>query len=154
MKSGHYILRQEAVEFVRKEVMCCFEENMELEECKSDWNHHGWFRIVFRYVPKNYHVYFEREFNSFNVRIVNEDGGYIGLEQIVDYENCITGENVSKAIDKLSMALKTDISFFKSVNGRRYRLSGGKYKRIKCDQHGFIAGENKDCRRSNDESFE
>ena len=131
MQPGKYILRQEAPEFVLDEVMQLFGKNMELIEKKSDWGHHGWFRLVFRYVPKNYYIDIEGEFNSFTIRIINEDDGYIALEQAVDYENCITGENVHKAVDKLRAVLETDISFYKVINGKRYRQIDGQYKRVK-----------------------
>lgn len=134
MRSGKCILRQEAPEVVWTEVMNFFGEDVELKEKKSDWNHHGWFRIIFRYVPKNYYIYIEREFNSFSVRIVNGDGGYIALEQLADYENCITDENVYKAVAKLRSVLETDISFYKVINGKRYRQINGQYKLVKSER--------------------
>lgn len=131
MQSDEHILRQEAPEIVQETVIQHFGADMELKEKKTDWEHHGWFRLTFQYIPKKFFVYFEREFNSFNVRIVNGDGGYVALEQIADYENRITGENVLKAVDKLRTVLGTDISFYKVINGKRYRQINGEYKRIK-----------------------
>lgn len=144
MQSDERILRQEAPEIVVETVMHLFGMNMKLEEKKTDWEYHGWFRLVFRYTPKNYFIYFEREFNSFNIRVVNGDGGYIALEQLVDYESCITGQNVYKAVDKLRTVLEADLSFYKVINGKRYRQINGQYKREKI----------KDFRRSDDDSNE
>lgn len=131
MQPGKNILWQEALEYVRDQVSNSFGKEMELREERSSWDHHGWFMLVFQYVPKKYTVYFEREFNSFNIRITTEDGGYIALEQIVDYENCITGENVLSAVNQLKSALEGDISFYKIINGKRYRQKDGSYQKIK-----------------------
>lgn len=121
MQPGKNILRQEALEYVRNEVMNLFGKDMELREEKSDWEHHGWFMLVFQYVPKKYSIYFEREFHSFHIRITNEDGGFIALEHVVDYENRITGENIERAVDKLKMVLESNLSFYKVIDGIRCR---------------------------------
>lgn len=131
MQPGNNILRQEALEYVRNEVMQLFGEDMELKEEKSDWEHHGWFMLVFQYVPKKYRICFEREFHSFHVRITNEDGGFIALEQIVDYENRITGENIEIAVSKLKRVLEGEISFYKIIHGKRCRQTDGQQKRVK-----------------------
>lgn len=131
MQSGKSILRQEALEFIRNEILNLFGKDMELKEEKSDWEHHGWFMLVFQYIPKGYRIYIEREFNSFNIRIASNDGGYIALEQLTNYENCVTGENICNAVDKLRIVLSSDISFYKVINGKRYQQVDGQYKRVK-----------------------
>lgn len=130
MQPDRNVLGREALEYVRNQVSDSFGKEMELRQERSNWDHHGWFMLVFHYVPKKYTVYFEREFHSFNIRITNEDGGYIALEQIVDYENRITGEAVRSVVKRLKTALEGDISFYKIINGKRYRQKNGTYQKI------------------------
>lgn len=104
---------------------------MLLEKEKSAWNHHGWFMLSFRYIPRKYTIHIEGEFNSFNIRITKDDGGYIALMQLIEYSNNLTERNLCDSIEKLERVLKTEIAFYKVINGKRYQEVDGVYKRIK-----------------------
>ena len=49
-----------------------FKSSVVLSEENSAPEHHGWFKLVFRYIPKSYIICFEREFNCFNIRITRD----------------------------------------------------------------------------------
>lgn len=131
MQSGNYMSGREALPYVKKEIQRRFGDEMLLEEEKSAWEHHGWFMLRFRYIPRLYTIHFEGEFNCFNVRITKEDGAYIALAQLTDYNNNLTERDLCDSIEKLKNVLKTEIAFYKIINGKRYRENKGVYKLIK-----------------------
>ena len=131
MQSGNYMSGYEAVAYVKKEIQRQFGESMRLEEEKSAWEHHGWFMLRFRYIPRFYTIYFEGEFNGFNIRITKDDGAYIALAQLTDYSNNLTEMDLRNSIEELKRVLKTEIAFYKIINGKRYQEVDGGYKRIK-----------------------
>ena len=131
MQPGNYMSGHEALLYVKKEIQRQFGDEMLLEEEKSAWEHHGWFLLKFRYMPKLYTIHFEGEFNCFNVRITKEDGAYIALRQLTDYGNNLTEKDLCDSIEKLKSALKMEIAFYKIINGKRYQEVNGGYRRIK-----------------------
>lgn len=131
MQSGNYMSGDEAIAYVTKEIQRQFGEGMRLDEKKSVWKHHGWFMLRFRYTPRFYTIYFEGEFNSFNIRITKDDGAYIALAQLTNYSNNLTKTDLRNAIEELKSVLKTEIAFYKIINGQRYQEADGAYKRIK-----------------------
>ncbi len=131
MQPGNYMSGHEALLYVKKEIQRQFGDEMLLEEEKSAWEHHGWFLLRFRYMPKLYTIHFEGEFNCFNVRITKEDGAYIALRQLTDYSNNLTEKDLCDSIEKLKSALKMEIAFYKIINGKRYQETNGVYRRIK-----------------------
>lgn len=96
-----------------------------------DLNHDGWFVLQYLYVPKNYIITFESEFNGFDINITNEDGGYISFVRLSNCNTNLTSENVKTAINHLHIVLKQEISFFKVINDKLYKQVDGEYKRIK-----------------------
>ncbi len=131
MQSDNYMSGREALPYVKKEIQRQFGDNMLLEEEKAAWDHHGWFMLRFRYVPGGYTIHFEGEFNSFNIRITKDDGAYIALAQLAEYSNKLTEKDLCDSIEKLESVLKTEIAFYKVINGKRYQEVNGIYKRIK-----------------------
>ena len=125
------MLGHEALLYIKKEIQRQFGDEMVLEEEKTAWEHHGWFILRFQYTPKPYMIHFEGEFNGFNIRITKEDGSYIALKQLIDYRNDFTERNLCDSIEKLKRTLKTEIAFYKIINGKRYQLINGVYKQIK-----------------------
>ena len=131
MQSGNYMSGHKAMSYVKKEINRQFGDEILLEEEKHAWEHQGWFLLKFRYIPKPYMIQFEGEFNCFNVRITKGDDAYIALRQLTDYSNNLTEKDLGDSIEKLKSVLKTDIAFYKSINGKLYQEIDGSYKRIK-----------------------
>lgn len=131
MQSDNYMSGREALPYVKKEIQRQFGDEMLLEEEKSAWEHHGWFMLRFRYIPRSYTIHFEGEFNCFNLRITKDDGAYIALAQLIDYSNKLTERDLCNSIEKLKSVLKTEIAFYKIINGKHYRENNGVYKLIK-----------------------
>ena len=121
----------EAVAYIKKEIQRKFGDQMRFEEEKTAWEHHGWFMLRFRYMPRCYIIYFEGEFNGFNIRITKDDGAYIALAQLTNYSSDLTEMDLRNSIEELKSVLKTEIPFYKIINGKRYREINGSYKRIK-----------------------
>lgn len=126
-----YLSNDKGISFIKAEIQKCFGEKIDFELENIDLNHHGWFVLQYLYVPKNYVITFESEFNGFDINIFNEDGGYISLMRLSNCNKNLTSENVKTAINKLHTVLKQEISFYKSINDKLYKQVNGKYKRIK-----------------------
>lgn len=126
-----YLLGLRGMLFIKEEMTKRFQSSMILVDEKSDINHHGWFILKYRYVGKKYIVSFEGEFNSFNVRITAEDGGYISLKQLSDYRNDLLERNIVDVITILQKVLAKPIEFYKVQNDKLYKQTNGSYKRVK-----------------------
>lgn len=73
--------------------------------------HHGWFKIEFRYLPKNYRIYFEGEFSHFIVRIEKGDGAFTTLNRLTDFDNTLRMSAVRESVKKLKEILEREILF-------------------------------------------
>lgn len=113
MKPGKYIIGSDALAFVKEKMLHIFKISAELAEEKSAPGHQGWFMLVFRYIPKSYMIYFEGEFNCFNIRITRDDGAYTALKKLIDYRQDLTEQGVCESIEKLHRVLQTEITFIK-----------------------------------------
>ena len=111
MKSGKYLTGSDALAFVKEEIFHIFKSSVVLSEENSAPEHHGWFKLVFRYIPKSYIICFEREFNCFNIRITRDDGAYTALTKLIDYRQALKEKDVRDAIEKLRRVLQTEITF-------------------------------------------
>lgn len=126
-----YLIGEKGISFAKEEFNDCFVNDIKLEEEKVQLEHHGWFLLKYVYLPKRFIISFEAEFNSFNIRIVNEDGGFIALNSLIKYENDLKSVNVRYAINKLKEVLKSELNFYNSKNNKLYKQVDGEYKRIK-----------------------
>lgn len=126
-----YLLGLRGMMFIKEEMTKHFQSSMILIDEKNDFNHHGWFILKYRYVDKKYIVSFEGEFNSFNVRIITEDGGFISLKQLKDYENDLLKKNIIDVITILQKVLVKPIEFYKVHNNKLYKQTNGSYKQVK-----------------------
>mgnify|MGYP005779654311 CR=1 FL=1 len=113
MKQSKYLTGSDAPAFVKEEIFHTFKDSVVLEEEKSAPEHHGWFRLVFRYIPKSYMIWFEGEFNGFNIRITRDDGAYTALEKLIDYKQDLTEKDVRDSIEQLQHILQTEIALKK-----------------------------------------
>lgn len=135
MISDDYLLGKSSPAYVKEEMQRRFGMDMALEEESADWEHHGWFMLVFRYQPKAYRIYFEGEFNSFNIRFTKEDGAFAALSQVTDYSHSLNKADICNALEKMQTALKEEINFYKSINGKLYREDKGHYRRVKAGKN-------------------
>lgn len=125
-----YLGGEKGILFIKEEFYNCFGNDIKPEEEKVQLEHHGWFLLKYVYLPKGYIISFEAELNSFNIRILNEDGGFIALTYLVKYENDLKGVNVRYAINKLKEVIEAELSFYKSMNNKLYKQVNGEYKRV------------------------
>lgn len=131
MQKGRYIPGPDALQYIKEEVQRQLGHNMYLEEEKTAWEHHGWFLLRFRYIPKQYTVRIEGEFNGFNIRIERKDTAFISLKDLLDSGCELTEEGIERAVAAMAQALETEISFFKVIDGKRRREVDGVFKQIR-----------------------
>lgn len=108
-----------------------FEKNVKFINEELDLKHHGWFTIKYEYLPRKYFILFEGELNSFNIRIVNKDEGFIALKQLVDYKNNLLAEDITSTIMKMKEKIDNPINFYKLIDDKLFQQEGGQYKRVK-----------------------
>ena len=101
-----------ALQYLKEEVRRQFGYSMLLEEEKTAWEHHGWFLLRFRYIPKQYAIRIEGEFNGFNIRIERKDAAFISLKDLLDCGCELTEEGIERAVAAMAQALETEIDFF------------------------------------------
>lgn len=108
-----------------------FDKDVILINEEFDLKHHGWFTIKYEYLPKNYFILFEGEFNTFNIRIVNKDEGFIALKKLVDYKNNLLAEDITSTIMKMKEKIDNPINFYKLIDEKLFQQDGGQYKKVK-----------------------
>ncbi len=130
MGLSKYLIGQEAIEYIKKEISQQFENDIVMEEIETAFNHHGWFKLKLKYIPNSYTIYFEGEFNCFNIRIIKDDGAFIALSKLIEYNNNLTEQDIRDSLEKLKNILKTKIHFYKIINEKLYQDVNGTYKEI------------------------
>ena len=126
-----YLLGEEGALFIKKKMQELLENTTKLIEENIDISHHGWFVLKYEYFPKKYFILFEGEFNSFNIRIINQDNGFVALKKLIDYPNILRKADIVCAIEKMKEQLQLSIEFYKVIDDKLFRQVDGKYKRVK-----------------------
>lgn len=126
-----YLLGSKGALFIKKIMENNFDKDVILINEELDLKHHGWFTIKYEYFPKNYFILFEGEFNTFNIRIVNKDEGFIALKKLVDYKNNLLAEDITSTIMKMKEKIDNPINFYKLIDDKLYQQDGGQYKKVK-----------------------
>lgn len=126
-----YLLGSKGALFIKKVMENNFDKNVILVNEKLDLKHHGWFTIKYEYLPRKYFILFEGELNTFNIRIVNKDEGFIALKQLVDYKNNLLAEDITSAIMKMKEKIDNPINFYKLIDDKLFQQEDGQYKRVK-----------------------
>lgn len=126
-----YLLGSKGILFIKKVMENNFDKNVILINEELDLKHHGWFTIKYEYLPRKYFILFEGEFNTFNIRIVNKDEGFIALKQLVDYKNNLLAEDITSAIMKMKEKIDNSINFYKLIDDKLFQQNDGQYKRVK-----------------------
>lgn len=126
-----YLSNEKGISLIKDTIHKSFMQEIKLKSENINLKHHGWFLIQYRYIPKNYIITFESEFNVFDISITNDDGGYVSLRNLTNCDNRLTEEKVKASIKKLKIVLEQEISFYKSINDKLYKEVNGEYKRIK-----------------------
>ena len=102
---------QDAYLYIKQEMERQFPGKVTLLKEESAWDHHGWFRLWFTYKPKEYWIFFEGEFRSFNIRILASGKRYLPFRWIRNYDNILEEEAIQDAICQLKECLKEDLPF-------------------------------------------
>ena len=126
-----YLLADKGALFIKKVMQNYFENSAKLINEELNSKHHGWFAIKYEYLPQKYLILFEGELNTFTIRIVNKDGGFIALKQLIDYKNNLLEDDITCAIVKMKDIIDNPINFYKIIDDRLFQQIDGQYKRVK-----------------------
>lgn len=110
-----YLLGSDGILFINTTMKECFGNSIKLIEEDCDLKHHGWFTIKYEYLPQQYFILIEGEFNSFNVRLTNKNGGFIALKQLIDYNGNLLKNDILYTVHKMKEKLKSPIDFNKRI---------------------------------------
>ena len=95
----------------------------------------GWFKLKYRYKPKEYQIVFENARLVFSIRVTDTEGYHTSLyktEDGIEFDNGLTKENIEIAIKYIEMEIqKEDICFYISKNNKLYKKEKGIIKRVK-----------------------
>lgn len=111
MLYNDYLEDDNRVIYVKEEIQRRFGAKIQFTAESYAPEHHGWFMVEFRYIPQNYRIYFEGEFNYFIVRIEKEDGAFTTLNRLTDYDDALRRSAVREAVKKLKEILEKEIRF-------------------------------------------
>jgi hypothetical protein len=126
-----YLTGNRGMAYIKKSMTESFGEAVKLIEENQYFKHHGWFQLRYEYLPLRYFILFEGEFNAFHVRILNQDGGFIALNQLTDYGNELLEEDIADAVCKMRERLSSPIAFYKVINDKLYLQTDGIYRRVR-----------------------
>ena len=126
-----YLFGDKGISFIKKIMNEYFENNVKLINEEVDLKHHGWFAIKYEYLPRKYFILFEGELNTFNIRIVNNDGGFIALKQLIDSKNNLLEDDITCTIVIMKEIINNPINFYKLIDDKLYQQIDGEYKRVK-----------------------
>lgn len=111
MLYNDYLEVNNRVIYVKEEMQRRFGAEIQPAAENNAPEHHGWFKIEFRYLPKNYRIYFEGEFSYFIVRIEKGDGAFTTLNRLTDFDNTLRMSAVRESVKKLKEILEREILF-------------------------------------------
>lgn len=132
MQLGDKILTgNSAILFTKIVVEDIFGDSIKLIDEQIALDHQGWFLVTYEYLSQEYFILIEGEMNSFNIRIINKDGGFMALMNLMHYENNLTKKDISYAIEKMRDELDSSINFYKVIDDKLYQQVNVHYKRIK-----------------------
>lgn len=123
---------EDIIQYIQDQFVDIFKENVAFEEKFVDLKHMGYFRIQYKYLPKNYELVFENDRNLFGIEIFDQEGAKQLLGRIVQYESSLSEKNVSHALNRLKEVLEEDkIVFYVYRDKKLYRKQDGQYRRVK-----------------------
>lgn len=101
-------------------------------EKKCSFEHMGYFKMNYKYLPLQYDIIFENEKNIFTIEICDSEGAKTNLYRIQSYNNRLEIENIQGALLKLKKVLEAnDMCFYIYKGDKLYKKKGQEYKRIK-----------------------
>lgn len=120
------------ITFVQEMFQNVFKDKLALIKRQVNIEHMGYFQIKYKFLPRQFDLFFENDRNKFVIDIFDDEGAKTSLYRIVNLKNELSTENIKEAILKLQKVLEQDnICFYIHRNKKLYRKIGGEYKRVK-----------------------
>lgn len=108
---SRYLLGEAGYLFMKESIQQCFCEDIILKNESTSFNHHGWYLLEYIYIPRQYLIVIEVEFNSYSVRIQEQEGEFVYLNQLVKFNNETKASDIMKMLKKLKKILEKSINF-------------------------------------------
>lgn len=109
-----------------------FGEDIVFVEKQVAIEHMGFFKIMYRYLPLKYDIFFENDRGVFSIDIYDCEGAHNILYRIEKFDSETTVENVKNATQMLKNVLKkNDFCLYITREGKLYKKKDQHYKRVK-----------------------
>lgn len=124
---------KECHEYFMSQMTHVFGDTIELVETKGSYDWHGYFLIRYWYKPVRLYVTIEAQSWYYTVRLDQEDGCFVHLNQIQNYPTRMTNNNIAKTIEIIKNRIDKPMTFYKSTGNGLYRKEGDKFIKLSRD---------------------
>nr|MBP3598777.1 hypothetical protein [Eubacterium sp.] len=127
-----YSFYRKSVSDFERDFQEVFGENLVLKDKCCSFEHRGYFKLHYVYVPLNYAIIVENEFRTFGIVIEDEEKAMTSLYRIEHFENQLSEGNIIKSIKLLEKVLSENkFDLFLHIAGKTYRKNKNGLKRVK-----------------------
>ena len=108
-----------------------FADEIVLEKVYCEFSSRGYFKMIYKYLQKNYQIEIENEMIWFEIRIRDEAGANTLLYRVAEYDNRLEDKNIRDAISLLKKVLdKGNIVMYIRKGGVLYKKENGCLREI------------------------
>lgn len=109
-----------------------FGKEMLMDEKQIAFEHMGFFKIKYKYMPLGYDVIFENDRGVFSIEICDSEGAFNFLYRIKKFDSETTLQNIGEATKILKYVLnKNDFAFYITRDEKLYKKQNNNYIRVK-----------------------
>lgn len=109
-----------------------FGKDMLLAEKQIVFEHMGFFKIKYKYIPLGYNVIFENDRGVFSIEICDSEGAFNFLYRIKKFNSETTLDNVEEAVKILKDTLnQNDFAFYITRDEKLYKKQNNNYIQVK-----------------------
>lgn len=109
-----------------------FGKDMLMVEKEIAFEHMGFFKIKYKYIPLGYGIIFENDRGVFSIEICDSEEAFNFLYRIKKFDSTTTLENVEEAVKILKETLdRNDFAFYITRDEKLYKKQDKDYIRVK-----------------------
>ncbi len=109
-----------------------FGKDMLMAEKQIAFEHMGFFKIKYKYIPLEYTIIFENDRGVFSIEICDREGAFNFLYRIKKFDSKTTLENVKEAVKILKDTLnQNDFAFYITRDEKLYKKQNNNYIQVK-----------------------
>lgn len=115
-------VKREELVSILNELIETFGEDMLAETRKCDFEHRGYFKLTYSYLPYNYKIVIENEVRTFDIVIEDEQKASNSLYRIKQYNNILDEKNIIESLYLLKHVLeRNNFNLYLHKGNKSYR---------------------------------